>query len=68
MPENINDILFSFNSFVFLLNIIIFIFSKQILIYLDTSDLEGKKLSEKQMESINKQRKFLLILNLLIFL
>lgn len=66
--QNYIDILLSFNTFVFILNLIILVFSKQILIYLDTSDLEWKQMSEKEMESLKKKRKFLLIINLLIFL
>ena len=66
--EKYTNIIFNFNTFIFILNFLIFVFSKQLLIYLDTSDLEWKKLSDKQMESVNKKRKFLLIVNFLIFI
>ncbi len=61
------DIILNFNTFIFILNFLIFVFSKQLLLYLDTSDLEWRKLSDKDMKSLEKKRKFLLIINFLIF-
>ena len=65
--EKYINLIFNFNTFIFILNVIIFIFSKQLLVYLDTSDLEWKKMSEKQLESLTKKREFLIIINFLIF-
>jgi len=68
IKEQIVNLIFSLNWFIFLLNLFIFIFSKQIIEYLDTSDLEWKNPSEHQIDMMKRKRKFLIIINSLIFL
>jgi len=65
--EKYLDLFLSFNTFVFLVNFIILILSKQILEYLDTSDLEWKSINGYQENMLKRKRKFLLIINTLIF-
>lgn len=67
MLNYLTEMFFTFNWFIFILNLIIFIFSKQIIEYMDTSDMEWKKLTDHQIDMINRKRKFLLIINSLIF-
>jgi len=67
MLNHITEILFTFNGFIFILNFVIFIFSKQIIEYIDTSDMEWKSLTEHQIYMITRKGKFLLIINSLIF-
>jgi len=49
----------TFNAFILVVSIIIFLFAGKIVNMLDTSDLEKRKMSEKIQNNINKKVKFL---------
>ena len=67
--DKIKNILLSFNTFVFVFNLIIIIYWKKILLYLDTYDLENKtEENKKTLENVEMQNKFLKLLILFIFI
>ena len=49
----------TFNAFILVLSVIMFVFAGKIVNSLDTSDLEKRKMSEKIQKNINKKIKFL---------
>lgn len=69
--QNFQDLhiyIFTFNTFITIVNIIIFIFASKIIDFLDTTDLEKKKITKRAEEMILKKIKFLRFLIVIIFL
>jgi len=55
-----------FQLFLIIINVIIFVFAKRIIAFLDTSDLEKKNLNGNDLKNIEKKQNFLKLVALLV--
>lgn len=58
--------IFTFNSLIVIFSIFLLVFSKKIVHFLDTTDLQKRKVTEKDEEKIKKKREFLMLTTLII--
>ena len=60
------NLIFNFNFFIIFVSCFIFIFSKKIIWFLDTTDLEKKHISDDDEKNIKKKIRFLHLINIFI--
>lgn len=58
--------IFTFNSLIVIFSIFLLVFSKKIVHFLDTTDLQKRKVTEKDEEKIKKKQEFLMLTTLVI--